>query len=47
MDRQFMVVDHKRRLLTARKHPNMVLIDVSVVDNKRSNISLLLHKMDL
>ena len=33
VDRQFMVVDHKRRLLTARKHPNMVLIDVSVVDN--------------
>ena len=33
VDRQFMVVDHKRRLLTARKHPNMVLIEVDVVDN--------------
>jgi len=30
VDRQFMIVDHKQNMVTARKYPHMVLIEVSV-----------------
>jgi len=33
VDRQLMVVDNKKKLVTARKFPNMVLIEVSVKDD--------------
>merc|ERR1719232_322074 len=32
VDRQFMIVEKKNTMLTARKYPNMVLIEVNVKD---------------
>jgi uncharacterized protein YcbX len=43
MDRHFVVIDRKNNKVTARKYPQMVLIEPLIVDEEKENLVLLLN----